>query len=121
MTVRLRLIISSDYADYEEEETKTAPKRNPFDFSDDDVTFDSAEFVSQSEVKDFFNVSRGITYNDDDDDESSLGQPWGGPQYSIGNVSILSALEIVPLLICLCYLERLPYLRICVKHEVILQ
>jgi hypothetical protein len=47
------------------------------------VTFDSGgfEFVSQSEVKDFLSVSRGITYDGDD----SLGEPWGGAQYSIAN------------------------------------
>ncbi|XP_031572188.1 spermatogenesis-defective protein 39 homolog isoform X2 [Actinia tenebrosa] len=74
----------NDYTDYDEEDTKKIPKRNPFDFGDDDVTFESAEFVSQSQVKDFFNVSRGITFDDDDNDSDvSLGQPWGGPQFSI--------------------------------------
>lgn len=80
----IHFFIRSDLADFEwdDEDEDKKPKKNPFDFGESDVSFDTSAFeLSKKEIKEFLNTSRGITYTDDNDD--SLGEPWGGAQYSL--------------------------------------
>lgn len=82
----LTIYCSAEVFDCEDEEDQK-PRSNPFDDKDTD-TFEVVDFattwVSQTEVKNFMNQSRGLPENDDDDeDNTNLGEAWGGASFSI--------------------------------------
>lgn len=82
-----RLKKSAEVFDCEDKDLDKKPRFNPFD-DDDTLTFEVVDsgstWVSQKEVKNFMNHSRGRPESeDDDDDNKNLGAAWGGESYSI--------------------------------------
>ena len=77
-------MLRAESLESEEEEDQRKAKKNPFDFDDSDTFLDpDSKWVSQTDVKNFLKQSRGIKYDDDEDDDQSLGAAWGGSEYSI--------------------------------------
>lgn len=82
-----RLKKSAEEVDCEDEGLDKKPRFNPFD-DYDTATFEVVDsgttWVSQKEVKNFMNHSRGRPESEDDDDDNrNLGAAWGGESYSI--------------------------------------
>lgn len=82
-----RLQKSAEVVDWEDEDLDKKPRSNPFD-DDNTATFEVVDsgstWVSQNEVKNFMNHSRGRPESEDDDeDNKNLGAAWGGESYSI--------------------------------------
>lgn len=82
-----RLKKSAEEVDCEDEDLDKKPRFNPFD-DYDTATFEVVDsgttWVSQKEVKNFMNHSRGRPESEDDDDDNrNLGAAWGGESYSI--------------------------------------
>ncbi|XP_074631239.1 spermatogenesis-defective protein 39 homolog isoform X2 [Acropora palmata] len=82
-----RLMKSAEVFDCEDKDLDKKPRFNPFD-DDDTATFEVVDSgstcVSQKEVKNFMNHSRGRPESEDDDeDNKNLGEAWGGESFSI--------------------------------------
>lgn len=82
-----RLKKSAEVFDCEDKDLDKKPRFNPFD-DDDTATFEVVDsgstWVSQKEVKNFMNHSRGRPESEDDDeDNKNLGEAWGGESFSI--------------------------------------
>ena len=83
----LPIYCSAELFDFEDGDLDKKPRSNPFD-DDDTATFEVVDsgsaWVSQKEVKNFMNHSRGRPESeDDDDDNKNLGEAWGGESFSI--------------------------------------